>query len=204
VLNPVIQKILNEKGYQSLLDHIKDRCGHLIADSMPGISEVKKRYQKWLIRTDKFPVIDSRCPAIVKMIKKEFPELTESLAPIDPILITGAKMRLKEFKDEADVLTIISPCFSFAMDFELDNELKFAKTIITPWYLFKISIDFNVPQEKIENSPVPPGFFNYLGVRVYEASGENECRKLLSNIPDNAQLLELLLCKNGCHKGDGL
>jgi hypothetical protein len=55
---------------------------------------------------------------------------------------------------------------------------------------------------------VPPGFFNELkdksGIEIYEKSGEDNCRKLLSNIPPEAQLLELLWCKEGCHKGDGL
>lgn len=204
VLNPVIQRILNEQDYQSLLDRIKNRCGHLVADSTPGITEVKKLYQKWLARSDKFPVIDSRCPAIIKMIKNEFPGLIELLAPIDPILITGAKMRLEEFKNEADILSIVSPCRSFIVDFELDNKLKFAKTLIVPWRMFKVSVDFFAPQKKIENSPVPLGFFDNLGVKVYSASGKENCKKLLKNYPTDAELLELLWCEGGCHNGDGL
>lgn len=196
VLNPLIQQMLDEDAYSKLLDEIK-AWGHQPTDSAPGIAEVKRQYQECLFETKTFPVIDSRCPKIRKMLIEEFPDLMELRAPIDPILVTGAKIRRKECGNKNIEMVIVTPCEAFSY-------IHLSNTRMITWREFKGLIHFYPPQKMLDESPVPLGFFDSLGVKVYGASGEENCRKLLTDMPSDAELLELLWCEGGCHKGDGL
>lgn len=197
VLNPLIEKLLNNQDYRFLLDEL-EYWRFLVTDPTPGIAEVRERYRQYIKETLQSPVIDSRCPYIVNMICEEFPHLEGLLAPIDPILITGAEMRRKEFGEKDTELYIVAPCKGF-------EKYTTSNRLVYTWQDFKGQVIHFYPLQKLpESSPVPLGFFNELEAKVYSASGKENCQKLLANYSKDAELLELLFCDGGCHKGDGL
>ena len=203
VLNPVIKALL-KKHYQTLVELLYSLGWYVEDASRRDIPAVKELYKDCLRNNSKRPVIDSRCPAAVQLISDEFPNLINYLSPIKPILITGAELALAEFKEifkkQPISLTIVSPCNALT---RYGDE----RYLIITWKKFKEKQKLNFPEKPPENSPVPLGFFNELGVAVVGASGENNIRKLLANfhsLGPNFQIIELLFCEGGCHNGDGL
>lgn len=194
VLNPLIHGILETQDYNALMENLHTK-GFIVADAAPGKVKVKEEYRRCVANANNFPVIDSRCPYVADMVRREFNPLEHLLAPIDPILITGAKMRKEEF--DADLTYVVSPCEGF----ERYNE---DFMLIHTWRQFRTDINFRYARRALESTPVPIGFFNDLDVKLISASGEAACRRLLSDYPSDAKLLELLHCEGGCHKGDGL
>ncbi len=156
VLNSVIENLLGEH-YQHLVEILRGR-EFTVTDSKPGIAEVRSKYADWLEKTDKFPVIDSRCPAIRVMVRDEFPKLQHLLAPIDPILITGAGIRQQEIG--ATELLVITPCQAFT-SFEEPN-----RRMIT-WKEFKEQQGITLPETRPETSPV-----------LLSSSAHSTCRPL--------------------------
>jgi hypothetical protein len=56
-------------------------------------------------------------------------------------------------------------------------------------------------------SPIPPGYFQFPEYRILEANGPEAVTDLLTRIAagvEEADLLELLYCREGCHNGDGV
>ena len=209
VLNPLIEKLLSPENMAVLKEKLsKDFKADFIRDASPGIEKVKEEYQKlakgegiYEMYGHQKPIIDSRCPYITHfMVERYHKHLKSYLAPIDSILITGAEIQRKELNIDPLQLIVVTPCNAF----RVFNDPIENRAIIT-WKGLKNILDFHPPQKNLDESPVPPGFFNYLEeIKIYSASGEEECEKLLSNIPDDADLLELLYCPGGCHRGDGL
>jgi iron only hydrogenase large subunit-like protein len=204
VLNPVIESMLG-KRYLELISLLESK-GYFVENSKRGIEYVRTFYGLNLFFINDTCQIDSRCPKITELIVNDFPYLLKRISTITPILITGAYMAFAEFleKNPNSIvdLTIISPCEIMRAYEKMNNGTK----IIT-WKKFKEIEEIEIPENKLDESPVPLGFFNskaLLGEKIYSASGEKDCKKLLSNIPKNANLLELLWCEGGCHKGDGL
>jgi iron only hydrogenase large subunit-like protein len=204
VLNPVIEKLLG-KQYDDLIVELQNRELY-VEDSKRGIQVVRIAYRDYLQQTSKKPVIDSRCPEIYKLIKYEFEHLVDYLAPIKPILITGAELAYQDFKErykEDVTLTIVTPCKALA-DYD-KSKLSYTTELIT-WRDFCKANSLEFPYEILKESPVK-GFFEPLGVPVISKSGKREVKKLLekfANLPSETQLVELLYCKGGCHKGDSL
>ena len=122
VLNPVIEKLLDAEDFQKLLNKIRgDGCiieNFEIASRLleAAKTEVKMRYKFLLNGSLKgdWPkhVIDSRCPAIIKLVYQEFPQLVENIAPIDSILITNARRQANMAQENA---VIVAPCSYFSL-----------------------------------------------------------------------------------------
>lgn len=202
VLNPLIEKLLSPEDMAILKEKLIKYFGaDFVKDASPGIERVKELYKKYVIEVSEppKPIIDSRCPAITHFMMQKYKHLKSFLAPVNPILITGAEIRRKEIRGNTKLI-VIAPCYAF----EVYNNPKAYRTIVT-WEKVKLYLNFHPPQKDLSESPVPPGFFNYLEeMKIYSASGKKECEELLSNIPSDADLLELLYCPGGCHRGDGL
>ena len=72
---------------------------------------------------------------------------------------------------------------------------------------FKELNDINLQINKIESSPIPPGFFENLGIKTLSLCSKEKIQNAFSykfSELKNYQIIELLYCENGCHNGDGL
>lgn len=204
VLNPVIEKMLGENSYKELINILETK-GYLVDDSKRGLKAVKTEYARRVADNNLSPLIDARCPKVEELIQAEFPRLKGYLAQINPILIAGAFMAhdiAREKYPELQIdLIVISPCEAM----KTYENMMWDTTILT-WKDLKFLEDINLPETKLEVSPVMNFFrdFSERGFSVYEANGEEAVRNLLGNIPPDAKLLELLWGCGGCAAGDGL
>ena len=155
---------------------------------------------------------DARCPEAVRLleeIQKE-PENESGIenlkvAPIEPILLHCAR-ELSTRPDLADGEKIITtPCQSLAV---LGNSLGFENTRFIAWNRLAGG---EVRVRAIEDSPIPPGYFAGIcrkdgqAAKVESVSSPEKIRAYVeSGSWKQADLLELLYCKDGCHHGDGV
>ena len=57
----------------------------------------------------------------------------------------------------------------------------------------------------LDESPIPPGYFNSLDAKVTSLSGEeNIVSYFKNNLHKKDDLVEMLYCTNGCNNGDGV
>lgn len=208
-LNPVVENMVKNK-YPDLLSKLHAHQYQAVKGADDVSQDILKCYGELVSNTKLRPVIDSRCPRVIKLILDNFPQLAANLAPIDSILISRAKALYdREVKPDSGWtrLTIVTPCTDLVNHGEnvFGEKLRFVT-----WNEFAQEIGF-AEYPKIETSPIPLGFFDPLEIAVLKASGELQIRQLLAlctnneeNEPARADLLELLYCPDGCHNGDGL
>lgn len=205
-LNPVVEKIVGH-DYPVLLENIQDR-GYVVVSCSNQVDEIKKLYGEYVGKVNNKPVIDSRCPAVVDLVKNMFPQLLEKVAPIPPILIACSQELYTKYisgsKDSS--LTIVTPCTQLVNY----GETIFKRQVrFVTWKDFRGEVEFRNEYIKPESSPIPLGFFDSLHIKVEKISGEENVingmtKTMLKSLPSNIDIVELLFCQDGCHNGDGV
>ncbi len=157
-------------------------------------------------------VADARCPEAVRLLEEMRNEPEHrmgmellKIAPIEPILLHCAR-ELSSRPDLANGEKIITtPCQSLAA---LGNSLGLENTRFIAWN--RLAGD-EVRIRPLKDSPIPPGYFDGIcredgqAARVMSVSGPEKIRAYVeSGSWKQADLLELLYCKDGCHHGDGV
>ena len=166
-------------------------------------SIVKEKYNKALDKAGK-PLLDRRCPlaldTVIKYINKEDAFIPE----IDPILIhCGIEIANREdLKGKKKVIT--TPCESLA---SYGNKKNLKDTLFVSWkeFLKDLKQQEGLRSKVLEESPIPPGYFNGVEAKVTSISGEENIKELFKNdLYKDSDLIEMLYCKNGCNNGDGV
>ena len=204
-LNPVVAAMAGDT-YADLLKQLADRRFTVVTcDS--SADKVRKEYRRRLQAGGERPIIDTRCPVIGQIVLRDYPELSGRLAPVLPILLMGAKALYHQFVETdpaGAVLTMVTPCQALATS---GNELFGSRVQFVAWKTFYQEHGLECAMNRVDVSPIPPGFFRYPEYQVLEGSGNGSVRQLLSmsvHKPKRADLLELLYCEGGCHNGDGM
>lgn len=171
---------------------------------------VWKKYEASLRRG--VTVADARCPEAVRLLEEMRNEPENKMgmehlkiAPIEPILLHCAR-ELSSRPDLADGEKIITtPCQSLAV---LGNSLGLENTRFIAWN--RLAGD-EVHIRPLKDSPIPPGYFDGIcredgqAARVTSVSSPEKIRAYVeSGSWKQADLLEFLYCKDGCHHGDGV
>ncbi len=199
-INPVVDRmyekasldqVLLEKGYQRVE---VETDWHAL---------VKEKYNELLKQTN-LTVIDKRCPKAIEAIDTYINNEKMVIPSIDPILIhCGIELsNREELKGVQKIIT--TPCESLA---HYGNKLQLLDTEFISWKQFLAQLD---PEKKLQvkslgASPIPPGYFETLDVKVSSISGKEEIEnhfKTESYVSD--EIVEMLYCHNGCHNGDGV
>lgn len=147
-------------------------------------------------------VMDMRCPKTRELLDEMSITSKVTIPEIKPILIhCGQEASEREdLSDEEKIIT--TPCQALA---DMGNTLGLKNTWFVPWNRFLESIGDEPTGIVPKASPIPPGFFDALGVKTVSITGEEEIRAYFKQgIPDDVQLVEMLYCKDGCHNGDGI
>ncbi|WP_148799580.1 hypothetical protein [Campylobacter concisus] len=196
-LNPVVK---NMYDFSTLKELLQNKGFNIVECEKDHVRDVKNSYKNLC---SKGMVLDSRCPRAVNFIRSNFKEFSNNISSLNPILIESA-IELSSKLKEDEWLYITTPCDDLA---ELGNSLKLERTTFLTWKKFKELNDINLQINKIESSPIPPGFFENLGIKTLSLCSKKKIQNAFSykfSELKNYQIIELLYCENGCHNGDGL
>ena len=159
---------------------------------------VLKEYSEVLQTEDK-TVLDTRCPMAVELVRALHIDRIRE-APVLPILLHCAK----ELTDREDLqegkIVVTTPCQALA---EQGNRLKLPRTVFITAREFLDVIGYHSVKQ-LDCSPIPPGFFDPLGVVTVTATGGQEITERAASLPLKTRLFEALFCPGGCHNGDGV
>ena len=196
-----------------------------VSETALGAEEVNRHLTDYL--KDATGVkISTACPTIVELVQKYYPDLIESLSPMDSPLMAHSKI-LREYYGNDYVIGFIGPCISkkvesdkfpdnvaFAITFK-DLHRFFEERKINP-YLLDVSegVDFS-PRSAQEGTlyPIEGGMIDTLQIvgdnnyQSYAISGTEEIMKLFDDLLKNGVekniFIETLSCKGGCINGPG-
>jgi hypothetical protein len=173
---------------------------------------VKEKYVV-AVKGSSSPVMDVRCPK-TKQILDELGVTSDFTVPaIEPILIHCAR-EISEREDlQGDEKVITTPCRALA---DMGNALGLPNTTFAPWNQFLTTLNDQsirdnetLRTQQLQESPIPPGFFDDLGLKTLSLTGEDDINEYFQpqnskEQLENIQLVEILFCQCGCHNGDGL
>lgn len=147
-------------------------------------------------------VMDMRCPKTKELLENLGVASQVTFPEIEPILIHCGReaSEREDLRDEKKIIT--TPCQALA---DMGNGLGLKDTVFVPWNRFVESIGEGPQSIVLKKSPIPPGFFQELGVRTASITGEEDIRHYFRDYEScEVQLVEMLFCKEGCHNGDGV
>lgn len=208
-INPVVASMYEPE----ILDKFLQKHGYKqVKTSEDWLHIVKEKYRA-AVNEAKVPVMDMRCPKSGEVVDASgvMPEVT--LPTIEPILIHCAReiSEREDLRGEEKVIT--TPCKALA---DMGNALELPYTTFVVWNQFLAILgDTSLKDEKtlipqtLKESPIPPGFFDDLGLKTVSLTGEDEIQEYFQtqfakNTPNNVQIVEMLFCKHGCHNGEGV
>lgn len=190
-LNPVIINSYNISYLEKKLNFLGFK---IVYPKEDHLSIIKNEYKNLLKKSNK-PILDMRCPLIVDYFL--YNKINVKFSKIEPILIHISR-ELEKRKDLIDgIKWIITPCIALK---KMGNDLNLKNTIFLTWDEFYSFLDLSISGKKLNNSPIPFGFFDEIEKNIEKVSRNN-----LKNFSLNkVRLIEGLYCKNGCHNGDGV
>jgi len=164
---------------------------------------VKEKYNETLKSTEK-TLLDQRCPLAIDTISEYINDEDTLIPQIDPILIhCGIELANREdLKGKKKVIT--TPCESLA---SYGNKKNLEDTVFISWKEFIKDLNSHNKNmvKMLDESPIPPGYFNSLEAKVTSLSGkENIVSHFKNNLHKKDDLVEMLYCTNGCNNGDGV
>jgi len=164
---------------------------------------VKEKYNETLKSTEK-TLLDQRCPLAIDTISEYINDKDTLIPQIDPILIhCGIELANREdLKGKKKVIT--TPCESLA---SYGNKKNLEDTVFISWKEFIKDLNSHNKNmvKMLDESPIPPGYFNSLEAKVTSLSGkENIVSHFKNNLHKKDDLVEMLYCTNGCNNGDGV
>ena len=164
---------------------------------------VKEKYNETLKSTEK-TLLDQRCPLAIDTISEYINDEDTLIPQIDPILIhCGIELANREdLKGKKKVIT--TPCESLA---SYGNKKNLEDTVFISWKEFIKDLNSHNKNmvKMLDESPIPPGYFNSLEAKVTSLSGkENIVSHFKNNLHKEDDLVEMLYCTNGCNNGDGV
>ena len=204
-INPVVAAMAGDE-YPSLLGQI-EALGYHSLDCPDAPELVHSAHEAALRGSSARPLIDQRCPLIRQIVLQDYPALTDQLVITPSILLTCARQLHKQYvaaAPEENSLTVITPCQALSV---AGDELGLPGLIFLTWTQFARHFALRDRLKPIDQSPIPPGFFQFNDFTVLETSGNSAVRRALADAAAQrcpADFLELLYCERGCHNGDGM
>lgn len=164
---------------------------------------VKEKYNETLKSTEK-TLLDQRCPLAIDTISEYINDEDTLIPQIDPILIhCGIELANREdLKGKKKIIT--TPCESLA---SYGNKKNLEDTVFISWKDFIKNLNSHNKSmvRLLDESPIPPGYFDSLEAKVTSLSGEeNIVSYFENNLHKKDDLVEMLYCTNGCNNGDGV
>ncbi len=211
--------------YRKFVEMIRALGFDYVAEASFGVDLVARKYSELFSTFRGKHYITSSCPAIVSMIEKFHPELTDNLAPIvSPMIAMAKAVRHKYGKDLKVVY--IGPCVEtkkegkrYRGDGRIDSVLTFVE-------LRKLFSEFGITEKKVEFSdfdppigfkgslfPISSGILEAAGIdqqlltgNVITAEGRNNVLEAVRQFEKNIDSIKKhfnLFYNEGCIMGPG-
>jgi len=199
-INPVVGNMYKKEELDELL--LKNSYSRVEVET-DWHRIVKEKYNETLKSTEK-TLLDQRCPLAIDTISEYINDEDTLIPQIDPILIhCGIELANREdLKGKKKVIT--TPCESLA---SYGNKKNLEDTVFISWKEFIKDLNSHDKSMAriLDESPIPPGYFNSLEAKVTSLSGEeNIVSHFKNNLHKKDDLVEMLYCTNGCNNGDGV
>ena len=196
-LNPVVLKMYDQEEVTS---HLTNLGFEIITCVENHIDIVKKKYSEQQKGCPGL-LCDSRCPKAISYVKDHYDSDHLEYASIYPILIHCAIELAERYKDEEAKVYIITPCTDLR---DQGNGLNLKNTVFQTWTQFCLQHRIMPQCKVVENSPIPPGFFDNISNVVSLGSKNDIDCYFKDSCRGSNQLVEMLYCQGGCHNGDGV
>jgi Na+-translocating ferredoxin:NAD+ oxidoreductase RNF subunit RnfB len=148
-------EFLDITDYRKFVEMIRALGFDYVVEASFGVDLVARKYRELFSTFRGKYYITSNCPAIVSMIEKFHPDLTDNLAPIvSPMIATAKVVRQKYGKDLKVVY--IGPCVETKKEgkrYKDDGRIDSVLTFVELRELFR---EFNVTEKKVEFSDFDP------------------------------------------------
>lgn len=195
LINPVTDRMTDPEELEKAL------CAHRLQRVTCRENWTRRVLEEYsaVLQTEKKTVLDTRCPMAVELVRAlQIDRIRE--APVLPILLHCAK----ELSDREDLqegeIVVTTPCRALA---EQGNSFNLPRTEFITSREFLDVIGYHSVKQ-LDCSPIPPGFFDPLGVVTVTATGGQEITERAASLPLKTRLFEALFCPGGCHNGDGV
>lgn len=197
-INPVVKQMYDP----DCLDQFLQKHGFRQAECREDwIGAVLREYDT-LEKNSDCPVADVRCPAVERLLREEYEACGILIPHIEPILLHCAREISSRIELQGKEKIITTPCRILA---DMGNEQRLPDTRFVAWNQFLRELSDTLPGKRLEESPIPPGFFRPLGCHVASITGEAAIRSYLQESDcGKARVIEMLFCRGGCHHGDGV
>ena len=199
-INPVVGNMYKKEELDELL--LKNGYSRVEVET-DWHKIVKEKYNETLKSTEK-TLLDQRCPLAIDTISEYINDEDTLIPQIDPILIhCGIELANREdLKGKKKIIT--TPCESLA---SYGNKKNLEDTTFISWKEFIKNLNSHDKSmvRLLDESPIPPGYFDSLEAKVTSLSGEeNIVSYFKNNLHKKDDLVEMLYCTNGCNNGDGV
>lgn len=208
-INPVTESMYDQ---EKLTEFLQKHGYEQVTVTGDWLNIVKEKYRATVTGTSG-PVIDIRCPKTKHVLDELGITSKFTIPAIEPILIHCAREMSGRADLQGEEKVITTPCQALA---DMGNALELKHTTFMTWNCFLAMLgdqpekDNNtLTARQLKESPIPPGFFDDLGLKTVSLTGEDDIREYFQTQNskeqlENVQLIEMLFCQHGCHNGDGL
>lgn len=197
-INPVVASMYEEAALEEFLR----RLGHERFEASANWPAIVRGKYEAVVQQAPHTVMDMRCPKIKDLLDEMKVTDDVTIPEIAPILIHCGQEGSARTDLEGEEKIITTPCQALA---DMGNALELKNTRFVSWNQFVKESGVTLTGKTLKKSPIPPGFFDALGIKTVSVTGEEEIRSHFHNYePDKVQLVEMLFCKEGCHNGDGI
>ena len=197
-INPVTNSMYEPEVLDEFLRHHGYKRFYTSVD---WLAIVKEKY-RLVVSASEHVVMDMRCPKVKELLVEMDMTTNVTVPDIKPILIHCGQEACGKEELQGEEKIIITPCQALA---DMGNALGLENTWFVPWNKFIEFIGSELEVRILKKSPIPPGFFDELGLKTVSITGEDEIRNYFKqDMSEEVQLVEILYCKDGCHNGDGI
>lgn len=208
--------------YPQIVGMLKKAGFEKVVEVARGAEETNRQLLEYLQKNPKTRTITNPCPALVRMVRTQYPDLVKYLSPIHSPMINSARLAKKEFPNLMPVF--VGPCpvkkLEAAQDYPKENisvltyqELQslFDHLKITP------NPDetqyFDLAHKPTRLYPISGGLAQSAGLIDLLADEEYDVVSGLENIQKSLErfrhdpklrLLDILFCDGGCVAGKGI
>jgi len=164
--------------YRKFVEMLRQLGFSIVTDVSFGVDLVARKYKEIFDRsTGKF-YITANCPAVIEMVRKFHPDLTDNLAPIVSPMVAAARV-VKNVYGQQTKTVFIGPCIAakiYSGDFDVSADVD---SVLTFGELRQLFDDKNIHESQLEYSDFDPpiarkGSLYPISQGILEAAGINE------------------------------